>query len=81
MSFFSKAEPLLIANVNRIKPLIRNMPELYTLNLSQTLLTDVCCRVCRGKRITYIRNRESGSMQISYCMHCNGSGRMSNRER
>jgi len=85
MSFFSgKSEPLLVNNVNRIKPKFWSMPELtlpelYTMNLRQTLDTMVTCRVCRGKRVTYIRNRETGTLQKSHCMHCKGSGEMSNR--
>jgi len=81
MSFFSnKSEPLLVNNVNRIKPKLWSMPELYTMNLSQTLNTTVACRVCRKNRITFIRNREAGTWQKSHCMHCKGSGEMSNRE-
>ena len=81
MSIFSeKSQPLLVNNVNRIKPLINTMPQLSALNLNQTLNTEVVCRVCRGKRIHYIRNQEIGTLQISHCLHCNGSGVMSNRE-
>jgi hypothetical protein len=81
LSIFSKkSEPLLVNNVNRIKPLINTMPELSALNLNQTLNTEVVCRVCRGKRVVYIRNQEVGTIQISHCIHCNGSGVMSNRE-
>ena len=81
MSIFSeKSQPLLVNNVNRIKPLINTMPALSTLNLNQTLNTEVVRRVCRGKRIHYIRNQEIGTIQISHCLHCNGSGVMSNRE-
>ena len=80
MSFFSnKSEPLLVNNLNRIKPKFWSMPELHTMNLRQTLNTTVVCRVCRGKRVTYIRNQEAGTIQKSHCMHCKGSGEMSNR--
>ena len=80
MSFFSnKSEPLLVNNVNRIKPKFWSMPELHTMNLRQTLDTTVVSRVCRGERITYIRNKEAGTIQKSHCMHCKGSGEMSNR--
>ena len=80
MSFFSnKSEPLLVNNVNRIKPKLWSMPELHTMNLRQTLNTTVVCRVCRGKRVNYIRNQEAGTIQKSHCMHCKGSGEMSNR--
>ena len=81
MSFFSnKSEPLLVNNVNRIKPKFWSMPELHTMNLRQTLNTQVVCRVCRGETVTYIRNQEAGTIQKSHCMHCKGSGEMSNRE-
>ena len=81
MSVFSqKSQPLLVNNVNRIKPLFHTMPELSTMNLRSTLNTTVVCRVCRGKRVHYIRNRETNSLQTSHCLHCNGSGEMSNRE-
>ena len=80
MSFFSnKSEPLLVNNVNRVKPKFWSMPELHTMNLRQTLNTTVVCRVCRGERVTYIRNQEAGTIQKSHCMHCKGSGEMSNR--
>ena len=80
MSFFSnKSEPLLVNNLNRIKPKFWSMPELHTMNLRQTLNTQVVCRVCRGERVTYIRNQEAGTIQKSHCMHCKGSGEMSNR--
>ena len=80
MSVFSgKSQPLLINNVNRVKPKFWDMPELHTMNLRQTLNTTVVCRVCRGERVHYIRNRETGTLQKSHCLHCNGSGEMSNR--
>ena len=80
MSVFSeKSQPLLINNVNRVKPKFWDMPELHTMNLRQTLNTTVVCRVCRGQRVHYIRNRETGTLQKSHCLHCNGSGEMSNR--
>ena len=80
MSVFSgKSQPLLINNVNRVKPKFWDMPELHTMNLRQTLNTTVVCRVCRGQRVHYIRNKETGTLQKSHCMHCNGSGEMSNR--
>ena len=80
MSVFSgKSQPLLINNLNRIKPKFWDMPELHTMNLRQTLNTTVVCRVCRGQRVHYIRNRETGTLQKSHCLHCNGSGEMSNR--
>jgi len=80
MSIFSgKSQPLLINNVNRVKPKFWDMPELHTMNLRQTLDTTVVCRVCRGQRVHYIRNRETGTLQKSHCLHCNGSGEMSNR--
>ena len=80
MSIFSgKSQPLLINNLNRIKPKFWDMPELHTMNLRQTLNTTVVCRVCRGQRVHYIRNRETGTLQKSHCLHCNGSGEMSNR--
>ena len=79
MSIFSgKSQPLLINNLNRIKPKFWDMPELHTMNLRQTLNTTVVCRVCRGQRVHYIRNRETGTLQKSHCLHCNGSGEMSN---
>ena len=81
MSVFSgKSQPLLINNVNRVKPKFWDMPELHTMNLRQTLNTTVVCRVCRGERVHYIRNRETGTLQKSHCLHCNGSGEMSNHE-
>ena len=81
MSVFSqKSQPLLINNVNRVKPKFWDMPELHTMNLRQTLNTTVVCRVCRGQRVHYIRNRETGTLQKSHCLHCNGSGEMSNHE-
>ena len=80
MSVFSeKSQPLLINNVNRVKPKFWDMPELQTMNLRQTLNTTVVCRVCRGQRVHYIRNKETGTLQKSHCIHCNGSGEMSNR--
>ena len=80
MSVFSqKSQPLLINNVNRVKPKFWDMPELHTMNLRQTLNTTVVCRVCRGQRVHYIRNKETGTLQKSHCLHCNGSGEMSNR--
>ena len=80
MSFFSnKSEPLLVNNVNRVKPKFWSMPELHTMNLRQTLNAQVVCRVCRGKRVNYIRNQKAGTIQKSHCMHCKGSGEMSNR--
>ena len=80
MSFFSeKSQPLLINNLNRVKPKFWDMPKLHTMNLRQTLNTTVVCRVCRGERVHYIRNRETGTLQKSHCLHCNGSGEMSNR--
>jgi len=80
MSVFSeKSQPLLINNVNRVKPKFWDMPELHTMNLRQTLNTTVVCRVCRGQRVHYIRNKETGTLQKSHCIHCNGSGEMSNR--
>ena len=81
MSVFSeKSQPLLINNVNRVKPKFWDMPELHTMNLRSTLNTQVTCRVCRGQRVHYIRNRETGTLQKSHCLHCNGSGEMSNHE-
>ena len=32
-----------------------------------------------AKRVNYIRNQEAGTIQKSHCMHCKGSGEMSNR--
>ena len=81
MSVFSeKSQPLLINNVNRVKPKFWDMPELHTMNLRSTLDTTVVCRVCRGQRVHYIRNRETGTLQKSHRLHCNGSGEMSNHE-
>ena len=81
MSFFSnKSEPLLLNNYNRIKPLIHSIPQLNELNLSQVLNSEVVCRVCRGKRVHYVRNQEVNTLKISHCLHCNGSGVMTNRE-
>ena len=65
MSIFSeKSQPLLVNNVNRIKPLINTMPQLSALNLNQTLNTEVVCRVCRGKELYILEIKKS--VQFKY---------------
>ena len=78
MSVYKKPEPLLVSNVNRLRPLIKDLPRLQDLNLTQVLSSEVTCRVCYGKRVVAIRDRKYGSISYSHCLHCNGLGTMRN---
>ena len=75
-----KPNPIEINNPNRLSCFIKTMPRLEDLSLTQVLNSDVTCRVCRGQRMIATRNRYTHKMYFSHCLHCNGSGRMSNRE-
>lgn len=79
-SFLHKPEPLLVRNVNGLKPLLNRLPALHELNLNQTLNTIVSCRVCYGHGHIYTRNSKFGTLHKTHCLHCNGSREMSNRE-
>ncbi len=77
MSFFKKAEPLLVRNLPRNFKYSPVMKQLHELNLSQTLNTEVACRVCRGTRINYVKN-SAGIISCNHCFNCGGTGTMLN---
>jgi len=81
MPFFSSnhtAEPVIIKRLDKMAPLIHQMPELSALNLTQVLNSEVTCRVCRGQRVVCVRSRHNNKLSYTHCLNCLGSGRMRN---
>ena len=50
-------------------------PDRY-LTFSQTVGTEVTCRICRGGKMVIIQSEISKKMVLKYCIHCHGTGKM-----
>jgi len=64
--------------INELQPLYHTLPRLEDLKLTQQQHTIVCCRVCRGTRLIAIESDVFHSYTFKKCIHCNGTGVMSN---
>lgn len=64
--------------INELQPFYRTLPRLEDLNLTQVQNSTVCCRVCRGSTMTATASDVFNSYTFKKCLHCLGTGVMSN---
>ncbi len=64
---------------NKLAPYVRRLPQLSELNLTSVKNSTVRCKVCYGKGVTYIRNRQLFTMDKVHCPYCLGAREVTNR--
>lgn len=73
-------ESQIVKSLRSMRPYYREIPQLRKGMLTVTRDTEITCTLCRGARVIAVKSQHSGIVTFKKCLHCRGSGTMSNNQ-